>query len=524
MLKRDSTVGIKRLGLSYLWNLVPIIVLLALFLTKSISLWNAAILAVIWLVLIQGNAEVFLVAFILAMIIKCFCIEVYKIPTGSMEPTLHGDPADGDRIIANKFGILFSPLKRYDVFLFKFPLDKSTSFIKRVVGLPNEELIIKQGDLYARAKGTNKFLIAKKPLNIQESIWIPLVESVQTSQSTRKRYNPAVPADDWELPEDGSAKIENGKININAGGIIRYRNAVSDKYIGHTGSYTVNDIKLSFKVRAEKSGGEIYTTIRTPAGNFSLRLPVQSADSEQPNLSWHFRGALKTPVLEHSIVSINYLNTLPLQKEGAPPIKIEPNKDHIIEILNFDGTIYIKVNGKEVTKYDYITSLEENQPEENKHSSYQIELGAEKYPVALWDVNIWRDVYYYDNSGILRENKPLTIPDGKYFAIGDNVPNSKDSRLWKVRKITLKDGTIIKCDAEPSSADSYSNDGDIIRIRRNKSDNRGGDIWGMNRIINKSDIVPDGNVVENAPFIDADEIFGRGLFVYWPFKRGKIIR
>jgi len=386
-------------------------------------------------------------------------------------------------------------------------------------------LMIKQGDLYARAKGTDKFLIAKKPIKTQESIWIPLVESIQTSQSTRKRYNPAVPADDWILPEDGLSKIENGKINLDAGGIIRYRNAVSDEYIGHAGSYTVNDIKLSFKVRAEKSGGEIYTTIKTQTGYFSLHFfpqPLQAANSDSPNLTWHFRAP--------SSDMAPYPNTLEYNISGkmnqSLPIdtKIEPNKDHLIEILNFDGTIYIKVDGKEITKYDYITSLEDNQPEENSHSSYQIELGAKKCPATLWDINIWRDIYYYDNSGILREGRPLTIPDGKYFAIGDNVPNSKDSRLWKVRKITLKDGTIIKCDAEPSSADNYRDDGNIIRVRRNKSDNRGGDIWGMSQIINKADIVPDGNVVENAPFISADEIFGRGLFVYWPLKRGKVIR
>ena len=523
MLKRDSTVGIPGLELSYLKGIilaVTAVILIVLVLIKYISVGNAAIVAVILLVMIQGNAEVFLVAFILAMIIKCFCIEVYKIPTGSMEPTLHGDYNDGDRIIANKFGILFTPLKRYDVFLFKFPLDKSTSFIKRVVGLPNEELMIKEGDLYARAKGADKFLIAKKPLQTQESMWIPLVESVQTSQTTRKRYNPAVPADDWVLPENGLSNIEGGKMNLNAGEIIRYRNAVSDEYINSStsGNHTVRDIKLSFKLRAEQSGGEIYATIRTRAGDFSLRLPVQSADSEQPNLSWHFRGTLKTPALEHSILSTNYLNTLPLPKEGAPPIKIEPNKDHLIEILNFDGTIYIKVNGREVGKYDYITSLDDNQLEEDSHSSYQIELGAKKYAATLWDVNIWRDVYYCDNNaGIIMENKPLTIPDGKYFAIGDNVPNSKDSRLWKMRKIILKDGTIINCDS-----DTYKDDSNTIRIQRNKSDNRGGDIWGMSRIINKSDVV--SNDVENAPFISTDEIFGRALFVYWPLKRGKLIR
>jgi len=442
-----------------------------------------------------------------------------------MEPTLHGDPADGDRIIANKFGILFSPLKRYDVFLFKFPLDKSTSFIKRVVGLPNEELMIKQGDLYTRAKGADRFLIAKKPIKTQESMWIPLVESIQTNQSNRKRYNPAVPADDWDLPENGLSNMADGKMNLAAGGIIRYKNAVSDEYINTPGNHTVSDIKLSFKLRAEKVGGEIYTTIRTHAGDFSLHFfsqPLKAADSDSPNLTWHFRApsseiAPYPNTLEYHI-SGKETQTLPIDA------KIEPNKDHLIEILNFDGTIYIKVDGQEVQKYDYITSLQDNQPEEDSHSSYQIELGTRKYAATLWDFNIWRDVYYYDNTGILRGNKPLTIPAGKYFAIGDNVPNSKDSRLWKVRKITLNDGTSVQCDAEPSSSDSYRDDGNIIKIKRNKSDNRGGDIWGMSQVINKANIAPNGNIVENAPFISADEIFGRGLFVYWPLKRAKLIR
>ncbi|MBI5779371.1 MAG: signal peptidase I [Planctomycetes bacterium] len=519
MLKRDSTVDIPGFGLSYLRGIILVvmgIILFVLYLTKTISLGNAAIMAVILLFLTQGNAEVFLVAFILAMIIRCFCIEVYKIPTGSMEPTLHGDYNDGDRIIANKFGILFNPIQRYDVFLFKFPLDKSTSFIKRVVGLPNEELMINRGNLYYRPKGTDKFLIAKKALKTQESIWL---------NTYRWNGNQDEFTESWNTPQDSLYKIENGLLELQGGGTIGYKETIRDEYGKSPGRYPVSDMKLSFKVRTDRRGGEIYATIRTHAGNFSLHLypqPLQEENSDLPNMTRHFRSPpydlLAYPnTLERYIPSDSSIKSLPIDEK----IKIEPNKEHLIEILNFDGTIYIKIDNKEAVKYDYISSLEDGQLDEDIHP-FQIELGAKKHPAVIRDITIWRDLYYYDTSGILRENKPLAIPEGKYFAIGDNIPNSKDSRLWRMRKITLKDGTIIKCDAEPSSADIYQENGDIIRIKRNRQNNRGGDIWGMDRVINQADIV--SNDVDNAPFIDADEIFGRALFVYWPIKRLKLIR
>ncbi|MEK7448031.1 MAG: signal peptidase I, partial [Planctomycetota bacterium] len=115
----------------------------------------------------RNNLEIFAIAFMLAMIIRCFCIEVFKIPTGSMEPTLLGSDLDGDRIIANKFYTLFSPVKRYDVILFKYPLNRTVNFIKRVVGLPDEEIMVYEGDIYYRPGGqAGEFQLAKKPLDV----------------------------------------------------------------------------------------------------------------------------------------------------------------------------------------------------------------------------------------------------------------------------------------------------------------------------------------------------------------------
>ena len=72
-------------------------------------------------------------------------ITAYHIPTKSMEPTLHGDPRHGDRILVNK---LSGTPKRFDITVFDgFDSDRK-NFVKRCVGLPGEKLTLGEGDLW----------------------------------------------------------------------------------------------------------------------------------------------------------------------------------------------------------------------------------------------------------------------------------------------------------------------------------------------------------------------------------------
>ncbi len=171
---------------------------------------------------IQGTRETVesvIVAFVLAFLFRAFVAEAFVIPTGSMAPTLMGAHKDvfceqcgqqfqngvseefdtetglrtnqvfiagccsncralnkydfrgnsdhvtfsGDRILVSKFDYVLSKPERWDVFVFKFPQSARMNYIKRLVGLPGESLMIREGDIFIKQPGQQSWEIARKP-------------------------------------------------------------------------------------------------------------------------------------------------------------------------------------------------------------------------------------------------------------------------------------------------------------------------------------------------------------------------
>jgi signal peptidase I len=134
---------------------------------------------------IREWTETLITALIIALFIRAFIIEAFRIPTSSMEPTLLGDNfyksspglsknrilrwlqlhtyLVGDHLFVCKFAygipipfidkyiFEFHPPKRFDVVVFKHPEERRT-FIKRVVALPGEEIMIKDGKVFINGK------------------------------------------------------------------------------------------------------------------------------------------------------------------------------------------------------------------------------------------------------------------------------------------------------------------------------------------------------------------------------------
>ena len=105
---------------------------------------------------IREYVEAAAIAVLLALFIRTFVVQAFKIPSGSMEPTL----LVGDHILVNKFiyGIKIPFIRktlipvgtpeRNDVIVFIFPGDKSKDYIKRAIGLPGDKIRIHGQKIY----------------------------------------------------------------------------------------------------------------------------------------------------------------------------------------------------------------------------------------------------------------------------------------------------------------------------------------------------------------------------------------
>ncbi len=111
----------------------------------------------------RENLEAILVAIVIALFIRTFVVQAFKIPSGSMKQTLQ----IGDHILVNKFiyGIKIPywrktivPAKdpqKGDVIVFKFPEDPEKDFIKRVVGVGGDVIESRNKKLYVNHKPVN---------------------------------------------------------------------------------------------------------------------------------------------------------------------------------------------------------------------------------------------------------------------------------------------------------------------------------------------------------------------------------
>jgi len=109
---------------------------------------------------LRENIEAIVVAIILALFIRTFVVQAFKIPSGSMKETL----LIGDHILVNKFIygvkipyvdktiIAIKDPKREDIVVFKFPEDPKLDFIKRVVGVAGDVVKIRDKKVYVNGE------------------------------------------------------------------------------------------------------------------------------------------------------------------------------------------------------------------------------------------------------------------------------------------------------------------------------------------------------------------------------------
>ncbi len=137
---------------------------------------------------VRDMVETVLIALAIALLIRTFVFQPFYVPTTSMVPTL----AVNDRIIVFELGMRFSEVDRGDVMVFRYPLEPELIYVKRIVGLPGDQLEIREEGVYINGEQLSEDYLPEQftyapygPVTIPEDSFFGLGDNRPDSQDSR---------------------------------------------------------------------------------------------------------------------------------------------------------------------------------------------------------------------------------------------------------------------------------------------------------------------------------------------------
>ncbi len=450
---------------------------------------------------IADQLEALAIAVAMALVLKFFLVEAYQIPSGSMQPTILGDPGTGifDRVLADKLTTMIRPPRRWEVMIFRFPNDERALYVKRIVGLPGETLEIRGGDLWVDGR------IARKPDAVLDSVL----------KDVYRRGDEGV---DLGLLCDAGPGItlrgERADFSPDTSSSLELRSSVRDGYLhGYDPGWgiqpndqdklvhAVADLELSFDVTLA-SGGRVQLAIDSDEGlaRFELSAGGEATADFTP-------AGTEAPV----VAGRGTAGSLPA---GEARRVVARHVDHELALF---------VDGDEVLRVpDDVSPARAARPRRAL-----VRLGLQGGG-SLSGLRVRRDIFYTPP----REGEAprWEIPAGHYFALGDNTQGSLDGRGWRQLTLIFKPGAVKTADGRPVTSwtgfdfdNPRAPDANPRRLGAGRLAfaNLHGDVVHFR----ESDIVSESR--EPAPFIPSRCLLGKAVAVFWPVFdpfRWKLIR
>ena len=370
----------------------------------------------------------------------------------------------GDRILVHKYLYQLFPPERYDVVVFKNPELSTQNFIKRLVGLPNEQLWIAAGDIFARpvtrdAAGKasfGKWSIQRKPHRVQSSLWRRIYSSEYlpldpVSNAQRWFYTPWN-GSNWQTQDRRDYRCDTAEPSTLAWDHVKWPITSWEPYnefplrvnMGRPLElFPVPDLRLRAHAKPDQTGLTISATIETQGHEFQASLAAGKATIRM------------RPTIPASDLPLPWTELV-----SAPARDLRPGRFTSIEFLHADQQLELRVGGSLVASATYDWSPSQRlehataipADEIQSMNAYDARLAeARSYsqraprvawsfsgsPLTLTRVELDRDVYYeavtFSNSKPGFGTHPATLatlgPD-QFMMLGDNSASSKDGRLW----------------------------------------------------------------------------------------------
>ncbi|MEZ6140141.1 MAG: signal peptidase I [Zavarzinella sp.] len=411
--------------------------------------------------LFRRSIEHFAIFLITILFLRVIAVEPYGVPTGSMAPSLIGNhfvkacprchypvvlgqsepvgghptgfcpncgksnidmqevrTVPGDRVLVDKTIYHLRHPRRWEIAVFMNPSDLSKPYVKRVIGLPGEKLLIKNGDIWVNGE-----LIRKSFSEVQECM-IPIFdadfcppggwyrrwysENQEPSFNATATVAPpewlkiyhkelAIHAKDSTLPR--LAGYWQTSIDQNHVEVLKDQFSYNGDPTGNS-HYAIHEFILSFEAQFQGSG-ELIAGINDGANQVRVALST----NDQANVG-------------KFLVDQKLVSTFPHQTLG--------NDGKVMVELSFvDRRLIVAINGRPCFTHDLpvATSFQDVRS--------PCVVGARGIDTHFRNIRIYRDIYYRP-TGQHAVQKELPIAQNHYYLLGDNSANSDDSRSWKI--------------------------------------------------------------------------------------------
>jgi len=334
--------------------------------------------------------------------------------------------ANGDRILVLKCIYQFFQPKRWDIIVFKNPLDPTENYIKRLIGLPEEKVEIIDGDIYINDR------ISRKPPKVQDNLWMPVYDN---------DYQPVWPREGsfnghrWRQPfknDRGSKWIVGDKANptlfrldspadqINT---LVY-NTSNDKDFKAT--YAYNEVD----VRREKElpfCSDLRVRFYADSSNRQGRIGI-----ELSKYGTHYRAWVD--LTGEMVITKDEQGKKTIELKRKPIHLPAAGKPTLVRFANVDHQLIFEFGSEKLT-YDLGSGPGDAGPIKTDAEPQVKIFGAGK--LTLSHIVIFRDIHYTryrlgDNHtpGRATQDHPFPLSEDEFFVLGDNSPNSEDGRWW----------------------------------------------------------------------------------------------
>lgn len=473
----------------------------------------------------------------------------------------------GDRILVNKYAYSFADPQRWDVVVFKYPGNATTNYIKRLVGLPNEELRIRSGDLLTRvAESTEPFLIARKApskvlavrqlvhdtdrdsAKLHEAGW-PLrwqgawehetdtsgyalqqtyrIAAETAAQATWLRYQHTPASEEvWSLVREAGTKSKSVLTEVVADGVTP--ELVTDFNAYNTeierldltlspnptelaasptklGVHWVGDLMLEADVEVESESGELMLDLVEAGRHHRCTIDLATGTASLQLLSFESEAPVK-----------GYRPTAETNVRGAGSYQIA--------LANVDDQLLLWVNDDVVTFNDSTQYPNEFRPTDRANElpkSSELDpgdlapagIGAKGATVAVTRLQVWRDIYYIADSW-----QRQTRADGGRPVVTDLPVNSQlvasiDGARGKIWEIT-RDQQLWPILADRHVEDFSTGEDQFFVMGDNSAASLDCRLWmGGN---GKDPGSPGG------PYLERSLLIGKAVCVYWPHSWNRV--